>query len=440
MKLAPKIISVFLVVLLAAAWLSFAKGVTTAGSDTAQYLRLAESSEESRLWLQAVEYYRMALQAEPSERICLNICADYASLYEEEPTADVFSRFMDFAEAATGAYPESVPLWEIRLALNKEAGTESKLYETAKTALGNGASSDKIVQVWQDLHRLTEESYTGYVSVRGGAYGQYIVSDGERVQVVSGTGAPLTARYKMIGQISDSGWAMYDNNVDARLQDGGQIPRARFSYAIEDAGCYDEVTGWIPVRIGGTWYYMNRDGGFQEGEYRKASGYSNGYAIAEAAEGWVMIDGAGTVTALPFRNVLFDARGFAIQPGGIVIAESGGQYQLYDSVLKQIGSFSADEIDSSADGSPLAFRQGELWGFVSTEGDVLVEPKYPKARSYSNGYAAVADKNGLWGFIDERGWLAVEYGFRDVMYFTDLRTCFVNREGDSWRLLSFRYE
>ena len=69
MKLAPKIISVLLVVLLAAAWLSFAKGVTTAGSDTAQYLHLAKSSEESRLWLQAVEYYQMALQTEPSERM-----------------------------------------------------------------------------------------------------------------------------------------------------------------------------------------------------------------------------------------------------------------------------------------------------------------------------------------------------------------------------------
>ena len=250
----------------------------------------------------------------------------------------------------------------------------------------------------------------------------------------------MTRRYKMIGEMNDRGWAVYVNEVDARLQDGGQIPRARFSYAIEEAGCYDEVTGWIPVRIGGTWYYMNRDGGFQEGEYRKASGYSNGYAIAEDAEGWVMIDGVGTVTALPFQDVLFDVRGFAIQPGGIVIAESDGQYRLYDSVLKQIGSFSADEIDRSADGSPLAFRQGELWGFVSTEGIVLVEPKYPKARSYSNGYAAVADKDGLWGFIDERGWLAVEYGFRDVMYFTHLRTCFVNREGDSWRLLRFRYE
>jgi len=45
-----------------------------------------------------------------------------------------------------------------------------------------------------------------------------------------------------------------------------------------------------------------------------------------------------------------------------------------------------------------AVKQGELWGYISMAGHVVIEPVFLEARSFSNGSAPVLSERG-WQFI-----------------------------------------
>jgi hypothetical protein len=68
------------------------------------------------------------------------------------------------------------------------------------------------------------------------------------------------------------------------------------------------------------------------------------------------------------------------------------------------------------------------------EGDLVIEPAYDDARSFSNDVAAVKIED-KWGFIDPEGKLVIEATFDEVKDFSGKGTCFVKIE-TKWRLLS----
>lgn len=61
------------------------------------------------------------------------------------------------------------------------------------------------------------------------------------------------------------------------------------------------------------------------------------------------------------------------------------------------------------------------YGYISITGEVIIEPKYTKARDFQSGYAAVytRDKKGnyAWNFIDKAGQLLLKNGYENVSDF-----------------------
>lgn len=49
-----------------------------------------------------------------------------------------------------------------------------------------------------------------------------------------------------------------------------------------------------------------------------------------------------------------------------------------------------------------AFYENGLWGFVSTDGDVVIAPAYDEVMDFSNSLALVM-KGDKWGVIDKSG-------------------------------------
>ena len=63
------------------------------------------------------------------------------------------------------------------------------------------------------------------------------------------------------------------------------------------------------------------------------------------------------------------------------------------------------------------FREGDRWGYMDTEGNVIVSPQYEEAGMFS-GTLAPVKWNGLWGFLDENGAEKIvpqyeEYGYSE---------------------------
>jgi hypothetical protein len=79
------------------------------------------------------------------------------------------------------------------------------------------------------------------------------------------------------------------------------------------------------------------------------------------------------------------------------------------------------------------------WGFINTEGNLVIKAEYDDAGPFSEGLAAV-NKNGKWGFIDKEGKTVIEpvyksawafhEGFARVLPF-DGPDRFINKEGET---------
>lgn len=72
----------------------------------------------------------------------------------------------------------------------------------------------------------------------------------------------------------------------------------------------------------------------------------------------------------------------------------------------------------SDEGIVCFYRSDSGYGYFDRVGCVFVEPKYQRARAFSEGFAAVR-KDGLWGFIDNSGKEVIDFRYTDVESFSN---------------------
>lgn len=70
-----------------------------------------------------------------------------------------------------------------------------------------------------------------------------------------------------------------------------------------------------------------------------------------------------------------------------------------------------------------AVQKNGKWGFIDTEGNLVVEAKYDGAFSFSQGLAAVRS-GGRWGFIDKEGKTVISFLYQSVQSFSEDRAVF----------------
>lgn len=159
--------------------------------------------------------------------------------------------------------------------------------------------------------------------------------------------------------------------------------------------------GLAPAKNRKGWGYLSPDGRWAiKPRYRKAYPFENGQAIVRK-DRWGVMDKEGKwiikpnyvkLTKLPYgyqgrsrgRSTLFDLQGKVIVP------------PLY-SWIGQWGE------------GILPFIQGTEYGFLDTTMEVLIEPQYKKAASFSDGLAPV--RTHLWGYINPANEMVIEPQF-----------------------------
>jgi hypothetical protein len=63
-------------------------------------------------------------------------------------------------------------------------------------------------------------------------------------------------------------------------------------------------------------------------------------------------------------------------------------------------------------------KQGDLWGYVNTEGEMIINPKFDSAQILFEDLGAV--KNGdKWGYVNRNGDLIIPAQFKEASYFTE---------------------
>lgn len=440
MKTSKIILPIVLIAGLCLSWFSFLSGTISTYTDYKTCIKEAEKSIEAGLYEQAIEYYKKSLEYKHSEGTYKKIKETYDKLYKEERTTFIRNLYIEDMADASVEFPENSMFWEMQIKLHIDALNYSKAYTTVKQAINYGASSKELDKLYTTLLYMVRTDYKLYSDFKTALNGYITVFDGNVWTVLDETGETITSQYKFIGLINDDGKGLYTNNIDTRILDEKEIARARFDITVEDAGYYNEKSGLLPVKIEGKWKYMNTKGEFVGGEYEKAGSFYNNKAVACTGEKWVLLDTKGKETELKgITDIKLDLYGCHIQ-NGVVIAKESGKYHFFDDNFKKKGNFSADDIDICVDGKIVAFKKGDKWGFVDLKGKVVVEPQYTKAKSFSNGYAAVCNENNLWGFLNDEYELCIDYIYKDAFYFNSKETCLVSTTENTVQLLHFMFE
>lgn len=440
MKLTKIVIPLLLVVVLCFSWFTSINSFSKEAILYNDYISEAQESTKDGLYEQAIEFYKKAYEEKPSEGIYNKIKEVYDLYYKEEHTAFVRNCYIADMEAASEAYPKNANYWITVANLYLETDNFSKAYSTVKRAYNYGAVSDSLDQIYEELLYKVTVDYKLYYNCKTALNGYITIFDGNNWMVLDETGNQITSKYNFIGLINDEGKGIYTNDIDSRLLDENEIARARFNVNLEEARCYDEDTGLTPVKIDGKWKYLKENGEFLAGEYEDAGSFYDKKAAVKLNGLWFVIDDNGKpISSKKFEDIKLDLYGRHLQ-GDVVLAKENGKYGIYNSSMEKVGDFSCDGIDICIDGELIAFKSGDKWGYVDTNGKVAIEPQYVEAKSYSNGMAAVRNDRNQWGFLNSKHKLVIDYEYLDAFYFNSNETCLVTTAENTCQLMSFMFE
>jgi len=364
----------------------------------------------------------------------------YELLYAEEPSAYVRSCYIEDMALASSAYPKQAKYWKKQIALHMEAQNYTGAYRAATDAINHKAKDEELQKVYEELLYMVQTEYQLYDDFKTCLNGYISVFDGNLWKVIDDRGTDVTTTYRFAGLINDEGKGIYMNEIDARLLDKDQITRARFDLEIEDAGYYSESLDCVPVKVDGSWRYLKGDGSFLPGEYEEAGSFYNNTAAVKEKGSWYLIDETGErCSSKEYEDIKLDLYGCHIQ-GDVILAKEEDEYHLYDTDFVKIGDFACEEIDICIENGLIAFMQNGLWGYVNTRGEIVIEPQYAGAKSFSNHMAAVCNQEGKWGFLNREYKTVIDYMYLDAHYFTKQETCMVSTTEGGYQMQKYMFE
>lgn len=440
MKNRRKIVPVILLVMLGISWLACLNSGIGKYRTYRGHAKLAQKSVEMGLYEQAIEEYKEMLSFRKTDGTWENIKKAYELLYAENADPYIRNCYVSDMAQASEDYPQNAEYWKTQLDLYMEEENYSKAYAVAKKAVKVPVKDEEVQAVYKELLYMVKTDYELYIDYKTCLNGYISVCDGNKWKVLDEEGKALTGSYDLVGLINDDGKGIYKDQTAAWLMDAKEIARERFALEITDAGYYSESLDVVPVQIDGGWKYLKGDGSFLPGEYEMAGSFYGKQAAVQKGDQWYLIDEKGQqISDRTFEDIKLDLYG-CHQQGDTVLARENGSYHIYDKDLKQIGDFSCDDIDICIDGGLIAFQKNGKWGYVNTKGEIVVEPSYEKAKSFSHGMAAVQNEDMLWGFINKDYDLVIDPVYLDAGYFTSNETCMVSTTEKNYQMQRYRFE
>lgn len=199
----------------------------------------------------------------------------------------------------------------------------------------------------------------------------------------------------------------------------------------------------IPVKNGDDYQYVDKEGKIIiNPQFSQATAFRDGLALVRGSgknPKWGFINEEGSyVIPASFKDATVFSENLAWvvteNQAPTAIDENGEvKFTLQDAetvvVFKEgLAAFSiqskesSDDLNSAADS--IAISNGIdplniLWGFVNTEGNVVIRPQFTATRNFSGGLCAVLDEEGKWGYIDKEGKIVIPHQFDDAGNFVD---------------------
>lgn len=420
-----------------------------------QEVEEAADFEKRGLYQKAGENYKEALGIKKDEAVYEKMINAYEKAYEEKE--DRYKEYMEAAEMAQAAYPENphfaLAISQLYIQKNDYANAFYFL-DKAKKAGSKDKNFQKEYQKMLYSFKTLYGSYDSYYPLSNGFYGVknkegagYIPADGE---------SSNSLKQEFVGPIGEKGYRLLRKDGKTILVDKNETTQGVFSNKNpEDIGYYAEDR--IPIKEEGEYSYYNALGDRLFGGFSEASRFQKGKAVVKKAKKLYFIDLEGKEVELKYTvkdekgKTKKDENGKKIEKErkfeevqinpdysfiaqGCILAKEDGAYHIYNENWEQVSDFSAEEVDGIGKDGIFAFSKKGKWGFANLKGEVVLEPKYKAAKSFSEGLAGVMEDD-YWGFINLKGEMVITPQFFGVDYFNKKGVCIVETTPEVYQFI-----
>ncbi len=392
------------------------------------YINNAVEYDKLGLYQKSIMEYDNALSIYNTEQILKKEIKVYRERYAED--TEIMQEYINTLNEAINVYPENADFVLELAQLYMDVGEEKGAYDILNKSVKRGVTSSGIEKLmfeieysytfgWSTYEDVTD-FYNGYYEVYDGNDWIYIDLDGEDIK---------NGQFEYAGKVGNTGVYLVKKNGIYQSIDKDKIVQGKYGSKVEESGIYSD--NLIPLKINGVYAYYDILGNKQFGDYEMAGSFNNGQAAVMQDGKWFIIDNSGNrVSEDTFEDIILQADNTHLW-NGIMTVKKNGVYSLFDGE-KMTGSY--EDVDIVTDDGLIAVCVGGMWGYVNLQGDVIIEPQFAMAKSFSNGLAAVYDGDG-WGFIDETADIVIACEYVDTGYFNSHNNCMVKLAEDNWRLL-----
>lgn len=434
-------------VLLCVLLVTESKSVT---SEYESYIKQAEAEEKKGLYLNAIGYYQSALEVyDEDTRIKYQIVKDYKNMGNIEGWLETVLLFIKnypdgedkkfLIEAYTDVldyyygqqdYSNLVPLLlELRggsLAdSNKGLNDKIEKYydEVASVYTINKCEADSLSDFYNGYAKMSKNNKKDF----------YLVAD-------DGSFYSDKAYEDIYILDNVSGYALVKEDGIYKVYTAGGYLKEIDQDGITDARYYN--SSYIVGKKDGKFRMYNidfTDAGF--GGWDDFCLIAPGIASVTEGEVQRVLVGSKILECMDgdkWDKVIYPKRGVK-ENGSQIFTGSEGNYNLInidtDNMEYSIIAKGFEDADAFCTEEPAAVKRDGKWGFVSSSGNMVIEPVYEEAKSFSYGYAPVK-VSGKWTLIDINGKEVLDAEFADMGSPAENGTVPVSFDGKTWDLIS----
>lgn len=412
-----------------------------------KHLEQARAYAQQELCSKSIDKYKEALTVKDTLAVRLETIAVLEKgmhIGEFANTYDVYNTVNSIVED----YREDAAAYESACDFFFRYGKYDECAKALMQARDLKVTSDKIEELRQKVRYQYERKYSMYDTVLPCMDGYYTVSADGTYLHLDDEGAPYSSGAYTYASSLTNGYAFAkaahpEETEKSFIMNEAEQRQVYLEGVTSSSGVgagedkYGNTLLLLSCKVGERYKYYTVDGKEAFGDYLFAGKFRNNVAAVKETEGsWKLIDATGrAIVDTVFTDVVLNEFE-ECAPKGLIIANDGSGYHLYNYKGKQIGDFTCDGAKAFVD-DYAAFKKGELWGFVDAEGKVIIEAQYEDAKSFSNKMAGVK-KGDMWNFINVNNEIVINEPFEDVGYLNDKGICFVKTDG-YWSNLKFFY-
>ncbi len=414
-----------LIMFLAGIWatVSVISGEKAIQDAYAGYLEAARSNAEKGVPFVSARNYQRAFE----------VLNEDESIYKEYLTqAELLGG--DFYTEAVKDYvlyfPESPDAYECLVEYYYEAENYQKLMDMALEARSKGIATDIVRDRYMECSVMYKVQAGGF-SEAGSFVGEVAKVKAEGLYgYINSQGI-----YTILPQYEDASFFLQAN---AAVKRDGQW------FMIDDGGNKVAVTSqkvdymsvlnnnWVLFSLDGKYDYMSSGLVVPEKlRFEDASIFRNEVAAVKQNGKWALINSSmEMITDFIFEDVVRDEYNACIN-NGVIFVKKNGKYYMCGANGAKLSETAFDDVYPFVANEPAAVCIDGKWGYVDSTGNMVIEPQYENAKSFSIGMGAVC-KDGLWGYINASNEVRMEYQFVDCIPFSLNGMTAICEEDGTW--------